>query len=394
MPVVSNCTISGNTASGYSNVDFDTGYGYGGGMYGGTAYDCTISGNTASGFGSGYGYGYGGGMYVGAAYNCIISGNTASGSSSDGSGSGYGGGMYGGAAYNCIISGNTASGSSSDGSGSGYGGGMYGGAAYNCIISGNTASGYSGSGSGSGVGGGIVWFSGGEAYNCTISGNTASGSSSSLAGGIGGGTNYNCIIWYNNASVGADAVQSTFYFGCSPDATNGMNGNITDSPFFADKDNGDYRLLYGSACINAGSNVYAAGISTDLDGGMRIVDATVDMGAYEYDATTYDSDDDTRLDADEVLMGLDPNYNENAAIAYGEAQVANNPESYGLYTASAVLDLGVGDIGVMVTNGNAELWLQMWQSEDLVAWTNAGPPVLWLFPVGPSNSFYRVRADP
>ncbi len=98
-PVVTNCTITGNSAD------------CGGGMSGGTANHCTLIGNTA--------YWLGGGMDGGTANNCILSGNTAT----------WGGGMYEGTANNCILSGNTAT----------WGSGMNYGTANNCIVYGNTA---------------------------------------------------------------------------------------------------------------------------------------------------------------------------------------------------------------------------------------------------------------
>ena len=43
---------------------------------------------------------------------------------------------------------------------------------------------------------------------------------------------------------------------------------------------GDYRLLPGSAAINAGDNAFTSE-PTDLDGNPRIVGGTIDLGAYE-----------------------------------------------------------------------------------------------------------------
>ena len=52
---------------------------------------------------------------------------------------------------------------------------------------------------------------------------------------------------------------------------------------------GDLRLWTGSPAIDTGDNQYVTPIATDLDGKPRIIDgdgdgdATVDMGAYEYE---------------------------------------------------------------------------------------------------------------
>jgi hypothetical protein len=54
---------------------------------------------------------------------------------------------------------------------------------------------------------------------------------------------------------------------------------ITD-PLFLDPAAGDYRLLDGSPCVDAGDNAYVVG-DTELAGAARIQGGTVDMGAYE-----------------------------------------------------------------------------------------------------------------
>ena len=47
---------------------------------------------------------------------------------------------------------------------------------------------------------------------------------------------------------------------------------------------GDYRLSFGSPCINTGSNQAWMADSFDLAGHKRILQKTVDMGAYESEA--------------------------------------------------------------------------------------------------------------
>jgi hypothetical protein len=63
------------------------------------------------------------------------------------------------------------------------------------------------------------------------------------------------------------------------------SGNITNEPIFVDLPGGNLRLKPGSPCINAGLNAYVTS-STDLDGNPRIINGTVDMGAYENQASS------------------------------------------------------------------------------------------------------------
>jgi hypothetical protein len=73
----------------------------------------------------------------------------------------------------------------------------------------------------------------------------------------------------------------------------GENGNITNAPLFINEANGNFQLQSNSPCINWGDNSVVTN-ATDLDGNTRIVEGTVDMGAYEYQGTVglADSDND------------------------------------------------------------------------------------------------------
>ena len=154
---LSNCSITGNTASSTSSSSASASA-YGGGVYitgsgTNTLENCSITGNTAS---SSTYTSYGGGVCIHSGTNtltnCSITGNKAESSYA------YGGGV-------CIWDGtNTLE---------------------NCSITGNTAS-------SSAYGGGVYIIGGTNTLeNCSITGNTASSSSSAYGGGvyIDGGTN-------------------------------------------------------------------------------------------------------------------------------------------------------------------------------------------------------------
>jgi len=272
--VVSNCVISGNSI-GYGN---DFGRSDGGGMSGGFAVDCVFSGNTAGG---------GGGMCSGVASNCTFIWNLAEGSGPlfNNPGSFGGGGMSDGTAYNCTFTSNSANWSggamergTAYNSTFNYNGASYGGGglsvstAYGCVFRGNSS--YCGGGMGVG-----------RAVNCTFINNSAS-----YGGGIFFSDNwaeqgiavYNCIFFGNTASgENNDISKPVAYNSCSSELTHGVNGNITNAPLFVDAANGNFRLQSNSPCINWGNNSVVSN-ATDLAGNPRIVEGTVDMGAYEY----------------------------------------------------------------------------------------------------------------
>jgi hypothetical protein len=99
----------------------------------------------------------------------------------------------------------------------------------------------------------------------------------------------NNIIWGNGGwdlSVDDPSAPCSAYSDVGTINCPRGEGDISADPMFVDPGNGDYRLLRGSPCIDAGSNV--SGLpETDFDGTPRIVDgdrdgvALVDMGAFE-----------------------------------------------------------------------------------------------------------------
>jgi hypothetical protein len=89
---------------------------------------------------------------------------------------------------------------------------------------------------------------------------------------------------YNSSS------HSMAYGGACADQT-GSYGNISADPRFNDPSSSDFHLLLSSPAIDAGNNSAPQMPSTDLDGVLRIQDATgkgypiADMGAYEFPAS-------------------------------------------------------------------------------------------------------------
>ena len=86
---------------------------------------------------------------------------------------------------------------------------------------------------------------------------------------------HNCLVQYGFENI-SNHEAITIYENC-----------IDEDPLFADPENENYRLNYGSPCINAGSLETPAEIlsSLDLDGHQRVIDGRIDLGAYEFDLT-------------------------------------------------------------------------------------------------------------
>jgi hypothetical protein len=293
---LTNCTVSGNSAP----------RSCGGGAYGSagsttTLTNCTVSGNSA-------GAGGGGIFNLGA---LTVTGGTLSGNSAnDGGGINNNGSAATATVTNSTLSGNSAG---AGGGGISNAGGTL--TLTGSTLSGNTASAGGGlntfgnatvtnstlAGNSACVGGGIINGGTLRVVNCTVSGNSAT---SGNGGGIdrssnGSTTLGNTIVAGNTASgSGPDVYGTMVSLGHNLiGKTNGSSGWVTSdlqgtsnspiNPLLAPL--GYYGaptqtmpLLPGSRAIDAGSNgLIPAGITTDQRGLPRIVNTTVDIGAFE-----------------------------------------------------------------------------------------------------------------
>jgi len=270
--MASNCIITGcdaATAGGFFLFN------------GGTLSDSTIRGNVTPNEGGG-GRCEGGGTVQ----DCLIEENVAE----DG-----GGGIYLNdgtpLVERCTIRNNQCSVSGADGGGIWFNGA---GTVRNCLIAGNRAT---------NCGGGAAFSttaSNTVIENCTIVLNTAED-----GGGMRmwGGTVRNCIVYDNSGLVVNDnwswgGNNPAIEYTCTTPTNNlpGGEGCITNNPRFINAGADDYHLLYGSPCIDSGTDLSA--VSNDLDGTTRPLDGNYDgtnawdMGCYEYNPANADSNDD------------------------------------------------------------------------------------------------------
>ena len=157
----------------------------------------------------------------------------------------------------------------------------------NCLVTGNQAV----------SGGGLFHSQAADAHvvSCTFSGNAATAYGGAIYVPDGGTLELrNSILWNDSAPDAAfaeiadeqGAVVDIRYNNIGPHdcrlAPTGI-GNTNVSPRFVDPNADDYRLQPDSPCIGTGDPDYTLDPNeTDLDGGPRLVDGRIDMGAYEH----------------------------------------------------------------------------------------------------------------
>ena len=257
---ISNTQIVSNNAKGTNGTNGSNGSV--------TPYRCgwstcyTVVNATSGGAGND---GYGAGIYIKNGlpniYNCIISQNNVSG--------GNGGNGGNGTDYN----GYYAYPANGGNGGNGRGAGVFIDNA-TATITNSTVVNNQASGSSSGAGG-FAWFSG-----------YASNGSVGSSQGAGIYTNnatlniHNSIIWNNNSGYASQGGALNF---ANSDVQSGAigTGNINTNPLFL---SGTYVLSCNSPCVNTGNNTYVSTeITKDIANNNRILNTTVDMGAYEAD---------------------------------------------------------------------------------------------------------------
>jgi len=127
--------------------------------------------------------------------------------------------------------------------------------------------------------------------NCTFWGNTTDRNQGTIYNGNSSPTITNCLLWGN---VGGEIYNPTIFPSypivtyCDIEGGYTGAGNIDVDPLLADPGSGDFHLLTGSPCIDAGTNSAPGLPGTDFEEDSRVIDgdgdttATADMGVDEY----------------------------------------------------------------------------------------------------------------
>ncbi|MGD9782542.1 MAG: choice-of-anchor Q domain-containing protein [Kiritimatiellia bacterium] len=289
-----------------------------------------------------------------------------------------GGGIQGGIVYNSVLFGNYAL----------FGGGAVDAELHACILYDNGAQGGAAANNCDLING-LLFHNGatlsaggaqgGTLVNCTVVANqTAEGG----GGGVNMSTLLNCIV-VDNVPENCIDVSNVHYSCTAPLPVAGI-GNLDATPGFVDAAADNYRLAYGSPCLDAGSD-QAGAPDRDLDGRPRPLDgnwdlaAVRDMGAYEYDPDVADSNGDGVPDSWYHRHGL------NAASPtiggeHGDDDPFTNADEYAADTDPTnaasffrILDIDPGPPAVVTFDPGSAARLYTFQfTEDLLAggWSN------------------------
>ena len=142
------------------------------------------------------------------------------------------------------------------------------------------------------AGGGGVAMTGGTVENCTFYGNVSSSQTRCDELSMDGGSVRNCIFVGTDAVAANDVRKSGgtathCFFRTSVDGTGNNDPATASDAKLKNPTTGDFSLLFGSPCIDAGMEI--AAVATDIRGAVRPADgdkdgtAAWDIGAYEMD---------------------------------------------------------------------------------------------------------------
>jgi hypothetical protein len=204
------------------------------------------------------------------------------------------------------------------------------GSAVNNLIVNNRA--YDITSAGGGMGGGIYCMVNLNATNLVIANNTLAGNTapaqfgSEMGGAMGMTLIRSNLVLANNLIVSNSSglwrhPGSSFAPLLRHNCVNNSNSvnylnlaagptDLTADPQFANRATGDFHLLSGSPCIDAGTTVQAPAM--DFDGVARPLDgdtngtAAFDIGAFEFVHALADTDGDGLRDAEEIVAGTNP----------------------------------------------------------------------------------------
>lgn len=230
-----------------------------------TVVDCLIANNQG---------GYGAGLYIGAgAAGAVVKGCDITGNYNAICGGG-GAALLSGLAEGCFITNNIANGG---------GGGLVvaGGTARNCVVAFNSARGQVyGFGYSKGGGGGIAIKSG-KVENCTIYENS-SVTSSGWNLYQTGGTVANTVIASDRYEAQSQIYKTGGTLSYCAVPVEGVGDNcLVGSPLLSNPAKGDFTLLYGSPCVDAGQAL--PDVKTDMAGTERPKGEGYDIGCHEMD---------------------------------------------------------------------------------------------------------------
>ncbi|MCP4258760.1 MAG: hypothetical protein GY774_14850 [Planctomycetes bacterium] len=201
-----------------------------------------------------------------------------------------GGGMYCGGddptITNCLFTGNGAP----------FGGGMYNAAANPSLI------------------------------NCTFTNNRSNSWGGGMQNDAGANPSVtNCILWGDTPDEISFPGTATVSYSNVQGGWEGI-GNIDRDPKFADLEG---RLSADSLCIDSGNNdAVPSDITTDLDGNPRIINGTVDMGAYEFGSSPTGPSADPLAEAMDTNLtfttGGDADWYSQTAVSYHDGDAAKS----------------------------------------------------------------------